>query len=255
MKTNQQDFSKHSGALNELLFESKAMIGINRMTLHTWRLKGILDDKRDPSVKDRYNYYSALDVILIGVLDQMKQLRFSHVETKACKEVLMERITAPDGKQYPALEYYSFLVLLYNQPVFIIITYDGGIEKVWMVDEKDYFSKLKSGEIENHTTICLHKVIKTNLDPVYNIPEFCKIAGLSDDELKVLEVIRSKEFKSIRILKRNGDMDCIEATERTEDTERIEEILESGDYQNIEVKRQNGKVVSAHRVVRTNFKK
>lgn len=255
MKTNQEDFSNHSAALNELIFESKAMIGINRMTLHTWRLKGILDDKRNPNVKDRYNYYSALDVILIGVLNQMKQLRFSYIETKACKEAMMAPVTGTDGVQYPALEFYSFLVLLYNQPIFIIISHNTQIENVWILDEKDYFSKLKSGEIENHIAICLHKVIKTNLDPVYNIPEFCKLAGLTEDELKVIEVIRTKEYKTIRVLKKNGEMDCVEGTERTQDRTRIERLLEKGDYQNIEVKRQNGKVVSAHRIVRTNFKK
>ena len=255
MKTNQEDFSKHSQALNELIFETKAMIGVNRMTLHTWRLKGVLDDNRNPEVKDRYNYYSAMDVILIGVLHHMKRFSFSFAELKGCKDALLAPVEATDGNQYPALEFYSFLVLLYNQPIFIIITYNKDIENVWMLDEKDYFAKLKSGDIEDHIAICLHKVIKTNLDPVYNIPEFCKLAGLTDDELKVIEVIRAKEYKTIRILKKNGEMDCVEGTERTQDEERIQRLLEHGDYQNIEVKRHNGKVVSAHRIVRTNFKK
>ncbi|WP_298546222.1 hypothetical protein [uncultured Aquimarina sp.] len=255
MKSHQEDFTAHSQALNELIFESKAMIGINRMTLHTWRLKGILDDKRDPESVNRYNYYSALDVILISVLNEMKSLRFSHVETKACKDAILAPIVAKDGKEYPALEYYSFLVLLYNQPVYIVITYNKGMESVWMLDEKDYFAKLRSGDIENHTTICLHKAIKTNLEPVYNIPDFCKLAGLTDDELKVIEIIRAKEYKTIRVLKKNGEMDCVEGTERIEDAQRIEKMLRDGDYRNIEVKQNNNKVTVAHRLVRTDFKK
>ncbi|WP_299183730.1 hypothetical protein [uncultured Aquimarina sp.] len=255
MKSHQEDFTAHSQALNELIFESKAMIGINRMTLHTWRLKGILDDKRDPESVNRYNYYSALDVILISVLNEMKSLRFSHVETKACKDAILAPIVAKDGKEYPALEYYSFLVLLYNQPVYIVITYNKGMESVWMLDEKDYFAKLRSGDIENHTTICLHKAIKTNLEPVYSIPDFCKLAGLTDDELKVIEIIRAKEYKTIRVLKKNGEMDCVEGTERIEDAERIEKMLRDGDYRNIEVKQNNNKVTVAHRLVRTDFKK
>ncbi|QKX04190.1 hypothetical protein HN014_04455 [Aquimarina sp. TRL1] len=255
MKSHQEDFTAHSQALNELIFESKAMVGVNRMTLHTWHLKGILDDKRDPKSANRYNYYSALDVILIGILNQMKTLRFSHAETKACKEAILAPILTKDGKQYPALEYYSFLVLLYNQPIYIVITYNKAMESVWILDEKDYFSKLKSGEIENHTTLCLHKAIKTNLEPVYNIPDFCKLAGLTDDELKVIEIIRMKEYKTIRVLKKNGEMDCVEGTERIEDAERIEKMLRDGDYQNIEVKQNNDKVTVAHRLVRTDFKK
>ncbi len=255
MKKNKEDFSKHSEALNELCFETKALIGVNRMTLHTWRLKGVLEDKRNPNIKDKYNYYSALDVILIGVLHHMKQFSFSFAELKACKDALLAPVTATDGKKYPALEFYSFLALLYNQPIFIIITYNKNIENVWMLDEKDYFSKLKSGEIENHITICLHKVVKTNLDPVYNIPHFCKLAGLSKDELKIIEAIRNDEYKTIRIIKRDGEMYCLEKTERTEDEKRIQELLDNKDYQNIEVKNQNGKLVCAHRTVRINFKK
>ncbi|WP_271769087.1 MerR family transcriptional regulator [Aquimarina algiphila] len=255
MKSNKEDFTPHSEALNELIFESKAMVGINRMTLHTWRLKGILDDKRDTNSTNRYNYYSALDVILIGLLNEMKSLRFSHAEMKACKEAILAPILAKDGKEYPALEYYTFLVLLYNQPIYTIITYNKGIEGVWMLDEKDYFSKLKSGEIENHTALSLHKAIKINLDPVYNIPEFCKLAGLTDDELKVIEIIRMKEYKTIRVLKKNGKMDCVEGTERIEDAERIEKMLRNGDYQNIEIKQNNDKITVAHRLVRTDFKR
>lgn len=255
MKSNKQDFTEHSAALNELIFENKAMLGINRMTLHTWRLKGILDDKRDPNDTNKYNFYSALDVILIGILDQMKRLRFSHAEMKACKESILKPITAEDGKEYPALEYYSFRVMLYDQPIFIVVSYEKNIEAVWMLDEKDYFTKLRSGEIENHTTICLHKIVKTNLKPVYNIPEFCKLAGLTDDELKVIEIIRMKKYKTIRVLKRNGEMDCVEGTEKIEDAERIEKMLRNGDYRNIEVKQNNDKIAVAYRLERTDFKK
>ncbi|OED46936.1 hypothetical protein AB832_00745 [Flavobacteriaceae bacterium (ex Bugula neritina AB1)] len=255
MKSNQQDFTAQSEAINEPIFESKAIVGVNRMTLHTWRLKGILDDKRDVNSTNRYNYYSAIDVILIGLLNEMKSLRFSHAEMKACKEAILAPILTSDGKEYPALEYYSFLVLLHNQPIYIVVSYKNNIDAVWMLDEKDYFSKLRTGEIENHTTFCLHKAIKSNLDPVYNIPEFCKLAGLTDDELKVIEIIRMKEYKTIRVLKKNGKMDCVEGTERIEDAERIEKMLRDGDYQNIEVKQNNDKVTVAHRLVRTDFKR
>lgn len=255
MKSNQKDFSKQSEALNELLFEAKALKGINRMTLHTWRQSGVLEDKRDSDATTKWNYYSPLDIVWIGILNAMKKLRFTHAEMKACKEVLFEVIQAEDKKEYPALEYYTFSVLSYNQPIFIIITYEKGIDTIWILDEKDYFLKLKSGEIENHTALSLHKIVKTILDPVYKLPDFSVTAGLTDQEAKALELIRTKSFSHIKVTKKDGQIFIIESTERIEDTNEITKLLTDGTYQNIEIKQINGKIVSAHRTIRTHFKK
>lgn len=253
MNSKQIDFKNHSKALNELIFEAKDLQGISRRTVHSWKQSGVLDDKRDPNALRRWNYFSAIDIIWMGILNEMKQLRFTHTEMKAIKEVLFETLTAEDNKEYPAMEYYTFLVLLYNQPIYIVISYDKGIDAIWMLDEKDYFLKLKSGEIENHTALSLHKAIKINLNPVYKLPNFSQTAGLTDDETKILKIIRNKTFKTIKVTKRNGDVDSIEGVERIQDLDKIEKLIESGEYQNMEIKQQNGRIVSAHRTIRTNF--
>ncbi|WP_155837843.1 MerR family transcriptional regulator [Aquimarina muelleri] len=255
MKSKKEDFTKHSEAINELLFEAKAMKGIHRMTLHTWRTEGVLEDKRDPEATTKWSYYSPLDVVWISILNELKKLRFTHAEMKAFKEVLFEKIKAEDNNEYPALEYYTLRVLLYNQPIYIIITYATEMDAIWILDEKDYFSKLASGEIENHTAILLHKAVKSNLESVYQHPDFSDLAGLNKEEIQILQILRNKNFRTIKILKRNGEMDGIEGTERIEDVERIEKLLKEGEYQNIEIKQQNGKIVSAHRTIRTNFKR
>lgn len=255
MKSEKIDFTPHSEALNKPMFEAKSLQGVTPRVLHSWIKSGVLDDKRDPTALRRWNYFSPIDIIWIGLVSEMRHLRFTHPEMKACKEVLFKEIKAEDNKSYPALEYYTFLILLYNQPIFIIISFDKGIDTIWMLDEKDYFLKLKSGEIENHIALSLHKIVKINLYPVYEPVEFSQMAGLTDQEMKILEIVRSKEFKTIKIVKRNGDIDSIEGTERINDVERITKLLADGEYQNIEIKQQHGKIVSAHRTVRTNFKK
>ncbi|WP_281989759.1 MerR family transcriptional regulator [Aquimarina aggregata] len=253
MKSNQLDFKPHSTALNEMIFEAKDLHGITIRTLHSWRQSGVLDDKRDPNALRRWNYFSPIDIVWIGILKELKQLRFSHIEMKACKKVLFELITAEDNKEYPALEYYTFLILLYNQPVYIIISYDKGIDAIWMLDEKDYFLKLRAGEIENHTALSLHKAVKINLHPVYKLPDFSATAGLTDDEIKILQIIKNKTFKTIKVTKRNGDVDSIEGIERIENLDKIEKLIKSGNYQNMAIKQHNGKIVSAQRTIRTNF--
>jgi len=255
MKTKKIDFTPHSNALNEMIFEAKDLKGISAETLYKWRQAGILDDKRDPEARRRWNYFSALDIIWVGILKELKQFRLTTPEIIACKEILFGKIKAEDTKEYPALEYYTFLVLLYNQPLFIVISYNKGIDMIWMLDEKDYFLKLKSGEIENHTLLSLHKAVKTNLEPVYNIPEFCKMEGLTKDELEVISIIRKKEYKTIKVEKKNEEIDFVEGTELTEDVKRIEQLLKSKQYNTIEVKQTGNKNTIAHRLVRKNFKR
>lgn len=255
MEADKINFKPHSEALNEAIFEAKNLQGVKPITLHGWLKSGVIEDKRDPEALRKWNYFSPIDIVWIGIVNELKLLRFKHSEMKECKEVLFEMITAEDGNSYPALEYYTFCVLLYNQPIYIVITYDKAIDTIWMLDENDYFLKLRSGEIENHTALLLHKVVKLNLDPIYDTVEFSKLAGLTDDELKVLEIIRAKEYKTIRILKRNGKVERVESTERIVDAERIEKMLRNGDYQNIEVKQNHNKITVAHRLVRTDFKR
>jgi hypothetical protein len=255
MESKKVDFTKESEALNELIFEAKVLQGIGRMTVHSWRKAGVLDDKRDPNASRKWSYFSPLDVIWIGILNEMKKLRLTYAEMIACKKVLFEMVTAEDSREYPALEYYTFLVMLYNQPIYIVIAYENGIDAIWMLDEKDYFSKLQTGEIEHHTALCLHKIVKLILDPVYKLPDFSATAGLTDQEAKALEIIRNRTFRSIKITKRDGEIDIIESTERIEDADEIVKLLTEGKYQNIEIKQINGKIASAHRTVRTHFKK
>ena len=255
MKTNKIDFTPYSNVLNELIFEAKDLHGITARMLHSWKQSGVIEDKRNPDALRRWNYFSPIDVVWIAILSQMKQLRFTHTEMKACKEVLFEKIRVEDNKEYPALEYYSFRILLYNQPVYIVISYENGIDGIWMLDENDYFLKLKSGEIENHTTISLHKAVKANLTSVYTLPDFRETAGLTNEEVKVLAMIRSRAFRTLKITKKDGEIRIIESTERMEDTNEIAKLLTEGKYQNIEIKQVNGKIVSVHRTTRTHLKK
>ncbi len=255
MESKKEDFTKESEALNELIFEAKVLKGIRRMTVSSWRKAGVLDDKRDPKAARQWSYFSPLDVIWIGILNEMKKLRLTHAEMKACKKVIFEMVTAQDNKEYPALEYYTFLVMLYNQPIYIVISYEDGVDAIWMLDEKDYFSKLRDGTIEHHTALCLHKIVKLILEPVYKLPDFSATAGLTEQETKVLGIIRNRTFRSIKITKRDGEIDTIESTERIEDTDNIIQLLTEGKYQNIEIKQINGKIASAHRTIRTHVKK
>ena len=255
MDSNNNDFSVKSKVLNESLFEVKDLNGISRKELYDWRKSGVLEDKRDSEATNKWVYFSPLDVVWIGIVSEMKKFKFSHVEMIACKEALFKDIKAEDGKLHPALEYYLHQILTFDLPIFLIYSYnDDGLESIWMMDDKDYFSKLTSGKIENHTSFLINKIIEKHLNPIYTLPNFDNLASLTNEEIKVLQIIRNGSYRHIKINKRDDSITTVEGIQRIEDVGYIEQLLKDGNYKSIEIKRQNGKIVSAYRTIRTNFK-
>ena len=77
-----------------------------------------------------------------------------------------------------------------------------------------------------------------------------KPSGLSPSEIQVLEMVRSKRFLSIKVIIKNGEVDAIEGLERLDTGERIIDMLKQHDFQNLEIKQSNGKIVCVNRIFR-----
>lgn len=73
---------------------------------------------------------------------------------------------------------------------------------------------------------------------------------LSPSEVQVLEMLRSKRFLSINLIIKNGEVDTIEGLERVDTGKRIIDMLKQHDFQNLEIKQSNGKIVCVNRVFR-----
>ena len=71
---------------------------------------------------------------------------------------------------------------------------------------------------------------------------------LTPSEIKVLEMIRNKRFLSIKLIIKNGEVDTIEGLERLRTGERIIDMLKQHDFQNLEIKQSNGKIVCVNRI-------
>jgi len=76
----------------------------------------------------------------------------------------------------------------------------------------------------------------------------------SPEELQLIKMTRNQKFQSLRIVKRDGRIDMIEGVERIEDRTKIVDILKQHDYQNIEIKQSDGRIVLINRTVKTKVK-
>ncbi|PIB38464.1 hypothetical protein [Maribacter sp. 4G9] len=77
-----------------------------------------------------------------------------------------------------------------------------------------------------------------------------KSLRLSCAEIQVLEMIRNKRFLSIKLIIKNGEVDVIEGLERLQTGERIIDMLKQHDFQNLEIKQSNGRIVCVNRIFR-----
>ena len=70
----------------------------------------------------------------------------------------------------------------------------------------------------------------------------------------MIQMIRNEKFQSLKIIKRNGRIDMIEGVEHIEEKQRIVDILKQHNYQNIEIKQSDGRIVHINRTVKTKVK-
>lgn len=73
---------------------------------------------------------------------------------------------------------------------------------------------------------------------------------LTDKEIRVVEMLRNENFESLKVLKRNGNIDIIEGIEKIKDAKKIVDLLKQYEFQNLEIKQNNGRIVHINRTVR-----
>tara|TARA_R100001377_G_scaffold6141_1_gene3371 strand:- start:465 stop:740 length:276 start_codon:yes stop_codon:yes gene_type:complete len=76
-------------------------------------------------------------------------------------------------------------------------------------------------------------------------------SDLNENETKALRMIRDSKYHTITIVKREGKIEMLESIERISERTRIVDILKDHNYQNIELKQANGKIVCLNRTVKT----
>jgi len=250
------DFQAKSTALNKALYTANDLSGVSARIIHNWGQIGVLDDKRDDKALRRWNYYTAIDLVHIGLLQRLRAFGISSDVMIGCKKMLYTPIVAPDGKTYSNLEYAILMLLTYNHPAYLVVSFDEKDAKgFFLLDEKEYFAMQKKMELESYCTILLNSVIQHKLPPLYRKPDFDEYVGLQEEEIAILDCIKNKSFISILIVLRDGKVKTIEGTERVIDPKEIATLMQTDGYDTISLKRRKGQILAAHRTVRKNFKK
>ena len=77
---------------------------------------------------------------------------------------------------------------------------------------------------------------------------------LRPEEKEILSYIRGKKYSEIKIRFLEGKINLIELSDHPEISSTIEGILKEANYQDLQLKKDNGKVVSIKRTVKRKLK-
>jgi len=213
--------------------------------MNLWIKDGLLDDDR--AELQRRHKFSMLESIWISIIEELRDMGYSKEKIKKVKDQLLISIDGISSR-YPYLEFHLICSILYKRPYFILIDKDGNANIVGL---DNYIAILQTENFPGHLVFSMETLFKKlTLKIDQSKWTFTEIFKLSKEELELLAFIKMNDFQTVKVVKRNGEIDRLEGVERIASEKKIVDILNDGDYQNIELKQVDGKVVCIHRTVK-----
>lgn len=140
-----------------------------------------------------------------------------------------------------------FLVLVhmiqYRKIYYLIIFSDNDL-LIWTESESENFEPADQARIAKNSQIriCLTEILKKFLTLEAGAENAGRLRILSDQEIKILEVLRDNRYKSVTVHFKAGRMTTIELKREQLTSKRIVDILAENKYQRIEIVQHNGEI-------------
>lgn len=240
------DYKGWHKLLHERLFYSKVLTRTSKFQLNKYLETGIVEDARSNKARGSKLFLSTIDIVWVAIVEDLRGFHFPLVKIKGIRDAMYNSMRVEDSN-IMALEYYLIQMLVQKASIYCVIT---GQFELLLLNETSYLNLVKSGELSKQLVIKLNDILKENLGSLYEIPVFEKFLELTSEELQIIEIFRTKNYKQITITKKNGQVDMITATEQHLNVSDIAKILKLGLYQNLEIKQSNGKIVCVNRTIR-----
>ncbi len=239
--------------LNQKLISVKEL-AISRRHVSHWQQEGLLSDERQEG--QRWRRYSLVDVFWIGIGKTLRDFDVSNSTLRKIKPFLFKKSSislnqAQQKIKLSVIEEALLEVLINQAPTFLIVYKDGS---TFLLNNSEYV-KLMSNEQTNdhHIVLNLNKLISELFSSLIHSTMYSDFAFLDKKEIELLQMVRNEKYSTIQVKKKNGELDLLEGLERIDKEKRIVDILKEGNFQDIELKQENGKVVCIHRKVKKKF--
>lgn len=236
---------KSSKLLNQKTLTTKDTEQAYRLINH-WGSEGLIDDEREAESM-QWRKMSLIDIVWIRVIVEMRKFGLPLDKIKYAKKQLWYSPPYTKGK-CPFFEVAVARTICMKKETFILVFPDGN---AYPISKESLDARNRCSVIDSYISINLNRVIQ-DIFKGRNFDFYPKATGftLTEDELNLINDVRKGNFESIRIRLKGGEIEMIEATESIDAQKRIVEILSDADFQNIEVKKKDGKIVSIKRTVK-----
>lgn len=238
--------SDENSYISDSLNEKKHRLesgNVSYRILNHWEQKGLLSSNR-PEGKG-WRKYSVIDVIWVHIITRLREFGYPLEKIYLVKEFLS--ISPNPNKPFPLLEFY--IASAYAKvPSFLAVFANGEAHPCKL---SEFENSRSFGFVKGDALLISINEILQKLNPGKDMrPDYSRNYELSSEEVSLIVAIRLNNWSEIRIRGKQGKINMIERTEDVDPDTRIIEILRSGDYQTIDVKQEDGKVVSVKRTIK-----
>ena len=114
----------------------------------------------------------------------------------------------------------------------------------------------KNGELLNELqgvgcfVIHLAELMKETFPGIYQLAKELDLLAIEQKEARALDFIQNKNYHSVKVIKRKGELDRVECEEKMPIDKRVIDIMRDAAFQSISINQENGKAVHINRVVK-----
>ena len=213
---------------------------ISYRTINHWEKSGLISNTR-PSGKG-WRKYSIIDLVWIQVIVELRDFGFPINKIMKVKENL----------DHNDFVFYTVIASVFRMPVFLLVFHNCDIEPAVGAEYKltqEYF------KLSTHIIINLNDILQRIFPHKDMSPKFEKTLEVSPEELDLLFMIRMENYESITIKTTAGKIEQLEASKSEKTDSRVVDLIQSGDYQDIEIKQRDQKIVYIKRIIKKRYKK
>lgn len=204
--------------------------------LHHWDDTGLIECARDAG--KGWRRFSLFEEVWLRVIYSLREFGFPLDRIVLTKQAFFAPYS--DELKCSLMEYYLGIARWCDEPVSLLVFTDGFAAPL-NYSELQIATKLFG--LTDHIHLNINELLRQTGIP-YTAPKFPFVNQVTPEEMKFLFFVRLKEFSSITIHFKNGEISKFEGDRECDLSERIGDLIRSQDYQNIEIIRRDGNVVS-----------
>jgi DNA-binding transcriptional MerR regulator len=216
--------------------------------INHWSSEGLIDDHRKKD--SHWRKFSLKDMTWHEIILELRSFGFPNKKILKTKKAILDlQFDKKYRIEYPLFEYYLALAFIVNKPVYLLVFNDGFAEMA------DYIELQKAEQERELTDSYIRIFINPIIQKLFyakNIEPITKPENIipSEEELKIINLIREGSYKQIIIKFDKGKPHLLEMKQEIKTEQKIIDIIRKKGYQDIQIKTADGNIVS----LQTNIK-